>query len=87
MQNDTLELDKMQSAYKAAVEEWIAAIKQEEALASVNHSVASLVSDKPARSQGWRTFLSNHSPETAAIDLFVAPPLASTCSMPSSSFG
>ena len=26
--------------YKAAVEEWIAAIRQEEALASVNHSVA-----------------------------------------------
>jgi sulfur carrier protein ThiS len=40
MQNGTLELDKMQTAYKAAVEEWIAAIKQEEALASVNHSVA-----------------------------------------------
>jgi hypothetical protein len=40
MQNDTLELDKMQTAYKAAVEEWIVAIKQEEALASVNHSVA-----------------------------------------------
>jgi hypothetical protein len=40
MQNDTLELDKMQTAYKAAVEEWIAAIKREEALASVNHSVA-----------------------------------------------
>jgi hypothetical protein len=40
MQNDTLELDKMQTDYKAAVEEWIAAIKQEEALASVNHSVA-----------------------------------------------
>jgi hypothetical protein len=30
----------MQYAYKAAVEEWIAAIKQEEALASVNHSIA-----------------------------------------------
>jgi hypothetical protein len=30
----------MQAAYKAAVEEWIAAIKQEEALASVNHTVA-----------------------------------------------
>ena len=30
----------MQSAYKAAVEEWIAAIKDEEALASVNHSIA-----------------------------------------------
>jgi hypothetical protein len=40
MQNDTSELDQMQTVYKAAVEEWIAAIKQEEALASVNHSVA-----------------------------------------------
>jgi hypothetical protein len=37
---DTLELDQMQKAYKAAVEEWIAAIKDEEALASVNHTVA-----------------------------------------------
>ena len=34
------ELDRMQSAYKAAVEEWIATIREEEALASVNHSVA-----------------------------------------------
>jgi hypothetical protein len=32
--------DQMQNAYKAAVEEWIAVIKQEEALASVNHDVA-----------------------------------------------
>jgi hypothetical protein len=40
MEADTLDLDKMQSSYKAAVEEWIAAIRQEEALASVNHSVA-----------------------------------------------
>jgi hypothetical protein len=40
MENDTLELDQMQTAYKAAVEEWIAAIKQEETLASVNHSIA-----------------------------------------------
>jgi hypothetical protein len=38
MQNEISELDQLQSAYKAAVEEWIAAIKQEEA--SVNHSVA-----------------------------------------------
>jgi hypothetical protein len=30
----------MQAAYKAAVEEWIAAIKQEGALASVNHTIA-----------------------------------------------
>jgi hypothetical protein len=37
---DTVELDQMQSAYKAAVDEWIATIKQEEALASVNHTVA-----------------------------------------------
>jgi hypothetical protein len=34
MPNDALELDQMQNAYKAAVEEWIAAIKQEEALVS-----------------------------------------------------
>jgi hypothetical protein len=40
MQNDTLVLDQLRGAYKAAVEEWIAAIKQEEALASVDHSVA-----------------------------------------------
>jgi energy-converting hydrogenase A subunit M len=37
---DIAELDEMQKAYKAAVEEWIAAIKQEEALASVNHDIA-----------------------------------------------
>jgi hypothetical protein len=36
------ELDQMQAAYKAAVEEWIAAIRQEEALASVNHSEAEI---------------------------------------------
>ncbi len=34
------ELDQMQAVYKLAVEEWIAAIKQEEALASVNHTIA-----------------------------------------------
>jgi hypothetical protein len=39
-QEDTAELDRMQSAYKAAVEEWIGAIREEEALASVNHTVA-----------------------------------------------
>jgi hypothetical protein len=40
MQNDTLELDQLQSAYKAAVEEWMTAIKEEEALVSVTHSIA-----------------------------------------------
>jgi hypothetical protein len=40
MESDTLDLDQMQAAYHAAVEEWIAAIKQEETLASVNHTVA-----------------------------------------------
>ncbi len=40
MQNEALEFDQLQVAYKAAVEEWIAAIRLEEALASVNHSVA-----------------------------------------------
>jgi hypothetical protein len=33
---DLLELDKLQASYKAAVEEWVSAIEQEEALASVN---------------------------------------------------
>ncbi|MGA8730960.1 MAG: hypothetical protein WB608_19550 [Terracidiphilus sp.] len=37
---DTAELDRMQSAYKAAVEQWVAAIRAEEALASANHDVA-----------------------------------------------
>ena len=40
MQNDTSDSDELRSAYTAAVEGWIAAIKQEEALASVDHSVA-----------------------------------------------
>lgn len=34
------ELDRLQSAYKSEVEAWIAAIRAEEALASVNHTVA-----------------------------------------------
>ena len=40
MEIDTSKLDEKQNAYKAAVEKWIAAIREEEALASVNHSVA-----------------------------------------------
>ena len=35
-----MDLDAMRTAYKSAVEEWIGAIRQEEALASVEHSVA-----------------------------------------------
>jgi hypothetical protein len=38
--SEHLDLDQMQATYKAAVEEWIAAIKQEEALVSVNHTSA-----------------------------------------------
>jgi hypothetical protein len=37
---DRAELDKMQRAYKAAVDDWIAAIRAEEALASEIHDVA-----------------------------------------------
>ena len=40
MTEDGLELDRMQKAYKAAVDEWIAAIRHEEDLASVNHTIA-----------------------------------------------
>ena len=42
MENETAELDALQAAHKAAVEEWIAAIRREETLASVNHTVAQL---------------------------------------------
>jgi hypothetical protein len=42
MENETAELDALQAAYKAAVEEWIVAIRREETLASVNHTVAQL---------------------------------------------
>ena len=34
------ELDQMQSSYKTAVDKWIDAIREEEALALVNHTVA-----------------------------------------------
>jgi hypothetical protein len=40
LDQDTSELDQMQTAYKTAVEEWLTAIKEEEALASVNHTIA-----------------------------------------------
>lgn len=42
MQNEDLELDQLQGAYKAAVEEWVTAIRHEEELASVNHSIAEI---------------------------------------------
>ncbi len=34
------ELDALQTAYKAALEDWIAAIRAEEALVCVNHTIA-----------------------------------------------
>lgn len=40
MEHDTSHLDEMQRAYKAAVEAWIAAIREEEDLASQAHSLA-----------------------------------------------
>ncbi len=40
MPEDLADLDHMQKNYKTAVDTWIAAIRREEALASVNHSVA-----------------------------------------------
>ncbi|UFX46542.1 hypothetical protein HAP47_0007635 [Bradyrhizobium sp. 41S5] len=40
MSDEYPELDRLQAEYKKAVEAWIAAIRNEEALASVNHTVA-----------------------------------------------
>ena len=40
MQQELSKLDRLQLAYNAAVDEWVTAIREEEALASVHHSVA-----------------------------------------------
>jgi hypothetical protein len=40
--SEHVDLDQMQAAYKAAVEEWVTAIKEEEALASVAHNVTEI---------------------------------------------
>jgi hypothetical protein len=40
MDIEDAELDRLQGAYKAAVETWVTTIRAEEALASVNHTVA-----------------------------------------------
>ena len=40
MSGEHAELDELQAAYREAVEQWIASIRKEEALASVNHDVA-----------------------------------------------
>jgi hypothetical protein len=42
MEVETAKLDLLQTEYKSAVDAWIAAIRDEEALASVDHSVADL---------------------------------------------
>jgi len=42
MADEIAELDRLQAAYKAAVEEWIVAINKEEELASANHTVADI---------------------------------------------
>ncbi len=39
---DTAELDRLQKSYKDVVDVWIAAIQYEEALASVNHTIAEI---------------------------------------------
>jgi hypothetical protein len=38
--DEDAELDRLQSAYKAAVDRWVTAIRAEEQLASVPHTVA-----------------------------------------------
>ena len=40
MTTDTQELDQLQTNYKTAVEAWIATIRDEETLASGDHSIA-----------------------------------------------
>ncbi len=40
--DEAADLDRLQSEYHAGVEKWIAAIRVEEALAAVEHSIADL---------------------------------------------
>ena len=42
MSSEHPELDELQAAYKTAVETWISAIRNEEALVSANHSMAEI---------------------------------------------
>ena len=42
METEIAELDQLQKAYKEAVESWITTIREEEALASTEHSVAEI---------------------------------------------
>jgi hypothetical protein len=42
MAAELAELDQLQGTYKGAVDEWVAAIRAEEALASVNHDIAQI---------------------------------------------
>jgi regulator of RNase E activity RraB len=42
MASQNAELDQLQNAFKTAVEQWIQAIREEEALASTEHSVADI---------------------------------------------
>jgi hypothetical protein len=46
-----------------------------------------MVKRRAPPNQGWRSFLHNHTPDIAAMDLFVVQLSVSTCSMPSSSSG
>jgi hypothetical protein len=39
---ETLALDQLQAAYKAAVDHWVSTIREEEALASNDHSEAEI---------------------------------------------
>jgi hypothetical protein len=38
--DDSADLDRLQGAYKTAVDAWVEAIRREEALASVTHNLA-----------------------------------------------
>jgi hypothetical protein len=39
---ETVDLNQMQAAYKTAVDQWVSAIREEEALASGDHSEAEI---------------------------------------------
>ncbi len=56
MTEASAELDAKQAAYKKAVDAWVAAIREEEALASVAHNIAEIDTWEAAffRQDEWR---------------------------------
>ena len=64
------ELDQMQQEYKAAVDDWVKAIRVEEALASGDHSIAEvdLWEQADFSEEAFRAFRAGHDADYEKLD-------------------